>query len=87
MKYRYNGYLEIQHIDLGDRMANYFGTTESVILVHEERKGRPDYVVASFDEHGHCTNASRYFDQDKAWDFFYEIMREIRNIPAPTNET
>jgi hypothetical protein len=91
MKYKYNSDLEIQHIALGNRLANYFGSTESLILVQDEdykydpKNGRC-YVVASFDKKGYCNNASSYVNQDKAWDEFYRIMKEVRSEnPTPEN--
>jgi hypothetical protein len=81
MKYVYDRDLEIQHIGLGDRLANYFHKKESVILVREEdyqyARGRC-WAVASFDKYGFCNNAQTFDNEDKAWDFFYEIMKDIR---------
>jgi hypothetical protein len=70
MKYKYNSRLEIQHIGLGCRLANYFGGRESVILVKEEDyKYYTDGVVfciATFDKNGFCNNAECEANQDKA---------------------
>lgn len=82
MKYKYNADLEIQHIGLGNRLANFFHGSEALILVKEEDykkfPGGTGYVIASFDKNGFCNNASSEHRQDKAWDEFYRIMCEMR---------
>jgi len=80
MKYKYNADLELSHIGLGHRLANYFGKDESTLLIKEEDftefTGGDGFVVASFDKHGFCTNASPYNIEQHAWEFFYELISE-----------
>lgn len=82
MKYKYNADLEIQHIGLGDRLANFFHGREALILVREEDyKYYQDglcFAIASFDKNGFCNNASTHASPNKAWDEFYRIMCEMR---------
>lgn len=90
MKYKYNSRLELQHVAISDRLASYFSWNESLILVKDEDyKQNPNYgncyIIASFDKHGFCNNASSQINHDKAWDEFYRIMQAIRSEPKPEN--
>jgi len=80
--YEFNADLELRHVEHEDRIAVYHERkmadniyfAPAVALVLSNNK----YVVASFSQTLHCTNAESFKDCQKAWKFFDTLKREMQ---------
>lgn len=74
---KFNKDTKLEHLPL-HKLAFYEHGEEVHVLIRDDEDGR--YVVASFDRHGYCNNASSYLLLAEAWKFMIGLIQDCLGI-------